>query len=141
MKKNYSKKLGSKASTLIILHTKPTTKQSGNLYKFYPWKHGVLLACYYCLFLRNKNYVTKWGSKAPTFINFAYKPNNQTKQEFVQSLSTARWNVFSMLYCLFLRNKYYATEWSSKAGGRGKNHPPRSRHRLMTILGKTEKRA
>ncbi len=157
----------------------------------------MLLECYYCLFLRNKIYVTKWGSKASTFINFAYKPNNQTKQEFVQSLSTARWNVFSMLYCLFLRNRKYATTWGSKAStliilptnpttkqsgnlykfypqhdgmflacyfayflgtntmqhngvlkqeGEGKtttphNHPPRSRHRLMTILAKTEKRA
>jgi hypothetical protein len=51
---NYSTKWGSKASTLIILHTKPTTKQSGNLYKFYPWNHGMLLACYIACFLGTK---------------------------------------------------------------------------------------
>jgi hypothetical protein len=51
---NYSTKWGSKASTLIILHTKPTTKQNGNLYKFYSWNHGMLLACYIAYFLGTK---------------------------------------------------------------------------------------
>jgi len=53
MKKNYLTKWGSKASTLIILCTKLTTKQSRNLYKFCPW-NGMLLACYIAYFLGTK---------------------------------------------------------------------------------------
>jgi hypothetical protein len=112
------------------LPTNPKSNKARICTKFY-LQHGMLLARIYRLFLSNRNYATRWGSKASTLIILPTNPTTKQSGNLYKFYPQHDEMFLACYFAYFLGTNTMQHNGVLKQEGEGKtttpqNHPPRS---------------